>query len=121
MRNVCRNARYLGSAASDPHTQGGFAEFILVRPDQVRPLPDSLPLSRAVLAEPLAVALHALGRAGGVSGARVLVGGSGPIGLLVAGAAKATGAAEVWTTDLLSHPLSIAGQLASTETVRIGD
>src|SRR6478735_12425564 len=56
VRNVCRNARYLGSAASDPHTQGGFAELILVRPDQVRPLPDSLPLSRAVLAEPLAVA-----------------------------------------------------------------
>jgi L-idonate 5-dehydrogenase len=100
---------------------GGFAEFILVRPDQVRPLPDSLPLPRAVLAEPLAVALHALGRAGGVNGARVLVGGSGPIGLLVAGAAKATGAAEVWTTDLLSHPLSIAGQLGVDRTVRIGD
>ena len=48
--------------------------------------------------EPLAVGLHALSRAGGVSGAKVLVGGSGPIGVLAAGAAKAAGAAEVWTT-----------------------
>ena len=109
-RNVCRNARYLGSAASNPHTQGGFAASLIVRQDQIRVLPAELPLSRAVLAEPLAVGLHALNRAGGVAGAKVLVGGSGPIGLLAAGAAKAAGASEVWTTDLLEHPLQIAGQ-----------
>src|SRR6187551_3266123 len=50
-RNVCRNARYFGSAASYPHTQGGFAEYMIVRQDQIRLLPDTLPLSRAVLAE----------------------------------------------------------------------
>jgi L-idonate 5-dehydrogenase len=120
LRNVCRNARYLGSAASTPHTQGGFAEFIVVRPDQIRPLPSSLPLSRAVLTEPLAVALHALRRAGGVSGAKVLVSGSGPIGLLAAGAAKAAGA-EVWATDVLTHPLSIADRLGVDRAVKIGD
>ena len=87
--NICRNARYLGSAASWPHTQGGFAELLLVRDNQIRVLPDTLPLSRAVLTEPLAVGMHALNRAGGVRGAKVLVGGSGPIGILAAGAAKA--------------------------------
>ena len=90
-RNVCRNARYFGSAASFPHTQGGFSEYMVVRQDQLRVLPQTLPLSRAVLAEPLAVGLHALNRAGGVAGAKVLVSGSGPIGVLAAGAAKATG------------------------------
>jgi L-idonate 5-dehydrogenase len=120
LRNVCRNARYLGSAASSPHTQGGFAEFILVRPDQIRVLAAGLPLSRAVLAEPLAVALHALRRAGGVGGAKVLVSGSGPIGLLAAGAARAAGA-EVWTTDVLANPLSIAERLKVDHTVKIGD
>src|SRR6476659_6779203 len=84
VRNVCRNARYFGSAASFPHTQGGFSEYMIVRQDQIRMLPDTLPLSRAVLAEPLAVGLHALNRAGGVAGAKVLVGGSGPIGTLAA-------------------------------------
>lgn len=120
MRNVCRNARYLGSAASWPHTQGGFAEHLVVRHDQLRVLPDTLPLRRAVLAEPLAVGLHALSSAGGVNGAKVLVGGSGPIGILAAGAAKAAGAAEVWITDLLDHPLAVAREVGVDRTVRIG-
>jgi L-idonate 5-dehydrogenase len=120
VRNLCRNARYFGSAASFPHTQGGFSEYMIVRQDQIRALPTSLPLSRAVLAEPLAVGLHALNRAGGVAGAKVLVGGSGPIGILAAGAAKAAGAEEVWTTDLLDHPLKIALDVGVDRTVRIG-
>jgi L-idonate 5-dehydrogenase len=93
---------------------------MIVRQNQIRLLPDSLPLSRAVLAEPLAVGLHALNRAGGVAGAKVLVGGSGPIGILAAGAAKAAGAAEVWTTDILDHPLRIALDVGVDRTVRIG-
>jgi L-idonate 5-dehydrogenase len=120
VRNVCRNARYFGSAASFPHTQGGFSELMVVRQDQLRVLPDTLPLSRAVLAEPLAVGLHAIGRAGGVAGAKVLIGGSGPIGVLAAGAAKAAGADEVWTTDLLDHPLKIARNVGVDHTVLIG-
>jgi L-idonate 5-dehydrogenase len=119
-RNVCRHARYLGSAASNPHTQGGFAASLIVRQDQIRVLPAELPLARAVLAEPLAVGLHALNRAGGVAGAKVLIGGSGPIGLLAAGAAKAAGAHEVWTSDLLEHPLQIAAKLGVDRTIRIG-
>jgi L-idonate 5-dehydrogenase len=118
-RNVCRNARYFGSAARFPHTQGGFSEFMVVRDDQIRVLPAGLPLSRAVLAEPLAVGLHALRRAGGVAGAKVLVGGSGPIGVFAAGAAKAAGAVEVWATDLLEHPLKIASAVGVDRTVRI--
>jgi L-idonate 5-dehydrogenase len=119
-RNVCRNTRYLGSAASVPHTQGGFSEYRVVQRDQVRKLPATLSLSRAVLAEPLAVALHALNRAGGVAGAKVLVSGSGPIGILAAGAAKLSGADEVWATDVLEKPLKIALDVGVDRTVLIG-
>jgi L-idonate 5-dehydrogenase len=118
--HVCRDSRYLGSAARTPHTQGGFTERLVVRRDQVRVLPPGLPLSRAVLAEPMAVGLHALSRAGGVAGATVLISGSGPIGVLTAVAAKAAGAAEVWTTDLLDNPLRIAGEAGADNTVRAG-
>jgi L-idonate 5-dehydrogenase len=109
--NVCRHGRYLGSAATMPHTQGAFAELVALRPDQLRALPDELPTLRAVLAEPLGVALHAIGRADGVGGRRVLVSGAGPIGLLAAGAAMALGAASVTVTDLLPHPLAAAARL----------
>ncbi|MDH2444026.1 alcohol dehydrogenase catalytic domain-containing protein [Amnibacterium sp. CER49] len=117
--NVCVAGRYLGSAATLPHTQGGFAERIAVRADQLRPLPDGLPLVRAVLAEPLAVALHAITRAGGVAGRRVLVTGAGPIGLLAARAAVALGAASVTVTDLLERPLAAARALGATHAVRL--
>jgi L-idonate 5-dehydrogenase len=119
-RNVCRHMRYFGSAASVPHTQGGFSEYKVVERDQIRVLPTPLPLSRAVLAEPLAVGLHALNRAGGVAGAKVLVSGSGPIGILAAGAAKMVGAEEVWATDLLEEPLKIALDVGVDRTIRIG-
>src|SRR4051812_24923644 len=115
--NVCRHGRYLGSAAMLPHTQGAFAELAAFRPDQLRPLPDSLPTLRAVLAEPLAVGLHAIARAGGVRGKSVLVSGAGPIGLLAAGAAVALGAGSVTATDVVERPLAVARRLGVTATV----
>jgi L-idonate 5-dehydrogenase len=117
--NVCRNARYLGSAASDPQTQGGFAERLLVRQDQIRVLPEGLDLARAVLAEPLAVALHAVNQAGGVSGKEVLVSGSGPIGALVVAAAAARGARDVTATDVRDSPLEVARLVGATRTIRV--
>lgn len=117
--NICRHARYLGSAASDPQTQGGFAEQIVVRHDQLRMLPDGLDLARAVLAEPLGVALHAINQAGGVSGKKVLVSGSGPIGALVVAAAAARGAAAVTATDLQDTPLEVARRVGATHTIRV--
>ncbi len=118
--NISPGARYLGSAATTPHTQGGFSEYFAARVDQVRVLPPNLPLARAVLAEPLAVALHAINRSDGVAGKKVLVSGSGPIGLLTLRACVAAGASEVWATDVLAHPLELASELGATETIRLG-
>ena len=116
--NICRNVRYLGSAARMPHVQGGFREHLTVPADQLRAIPDGLPSDRAVLAEPLAVGLHALARAGGVEGRRVLVTGAGPIGCLVAAGARARGAKEVVVSDLLDEPLEVARKVGATATAR---
>ena len=114
------NGAYLGSASTWPHTQGGMSEFVVVGNHMVRPLPASLPLRRAALAEPLAVALHAIAIADGVKDKRVLVSGSGAIGLLTASAALSAGAAEVVTTDVLPGPLQRARGLGVHGTVQIG-
>ncbi len=106
---------YLGSASTWPHTQGGLVEYLLVAREMVRPLPVGLPVRRAALAEPLAVALHGLGKAGDVSGKRVLVTGSGPIGLLAVAAAIGSGA-EVHATDVFPGPLKRARALGATRT-----
>ncbi|MGW4752803.1 L-idonate 5-dehydrogenase [Streptomyces chartreusis] len=117
-RNVCRDTRYLGSAARFPHVQGGFAARVVVPADQLRPLPAGLDLRRAALAEPLSVALHAVRRAGDVAGRHVLVTGAGPIGCLVVAAAKAAGAASVTVTDLLPAALEYARAAGADTVVR---
>ncbi|MBX7549939.1 L-idonate 5-dehydrogenase [Streptomyces sp. NPDC004232] len=119
--NVCRDTRYLGSAARFPHVQGGFAAHVAVPADQLRKLPDGLGLRRAALAEPLSVALHAVRRAGDVTGRHVLVTGAGPIGCLVVAAAKAAGAARVTVTDLLPEALRYAAVAGADALVRADD
>ncbi|WP_410791794.1 zinc-binding dehydrogenase [Kribbella sp. C-35] len=114
------NGAYLGSASTWPHTQGGMSEFVVVAKHMVRTLPESLPLRRAALAEPLAVALHAIAIADGVKDKRVLVSGSGAIGLLTASAALSAGAAEVVTTDVLPGPLRRARELGVHGTLQVG-
>ncbi|MEV1022614.1 L-idonate 5-dehydrogenase [Streptomyces sp. NPDC050264] len=120
-RNVCRDTRYLGSAARTPHVQGGFAAELAVPADQLRSLPQGLPLERAALAEPLSVALHAVRRAGDVAGRHILVTGAGPIGCLVVAAAKAAGAARVTVTDLLPKALEYASVAGADILVRADD
>jgi L-idonate 5-dehydrogenase len=120
-RNVCRDTRYLGSAARTPHVQGGFATEIVVPAEQVRALPPGLDPRRAALAEPLSVALHAVRRAGPVAGRHVLVTGAGPIGCLVVAAAKAAGAARVTVTDLLPAALGYARTAGADTVVRADD
>ncbi|WP_374314367.1 zinc-binding dehydrogenase [Microbacterium sp.] len=111
---------YFGSAATNPHRQGGAAEYLLVEDHMIRVLPDGLPLERAALAEPLAVALHAVALAGDITGKRVLVIGAGPIGLLVVAAAADAGAAAIGASDLRPEPLDRAARLGAAELVLVG-
>jgi L-idonate 5-dehydrogenase len=68
----------------------------------------------------LSVGLHAVNRAGPLLGKRVLVTGSGPIGLLTARAARFAGAAEVVSTDVVDAPLAVAKtQMGATRTVNV--
>lgn len=111
---------YLGSAAADPHRQGGAAEYLIVERSMVRVLPEALPLQRAALAEPLAVAMHAVGLAGDLRGARVLVLGAGPIGLLVIAAAVRAGATAVTASDMREEALHRAAAVGAESLLLVG-
>jgi L-idonate 5-dehydrogenase len=121
--NVCRRARYLGSAAHFPHVQGGFRDVLVVEAHQIVPLPPALSLATGALAEPLAVALHAVRRAGDVRERRVLVTGAGPIGCLVVAALRAAGAGEIIARDLVPEALAVATSAGAdrVELVSAGD
>ncbi len=99
---------YLGSAAHLPHRQGGACEYLIVDADALRILPRGLPLRVAALCEPLAVALHAVHRAGPVGSKRCLILGAGSIGMLVAAALREQGAADIGVCDLVPEALARA-------------
>ena len=112
--------RYFGSAAFHPHTDGGFSELRAVRAHQLRRLPDGVSTERGALAEPLAVAMHAVNRAGDVRGRDVVVNGAGPIGCLVVAAAKLAGAASVTAADLSAGSLAVAKELGADRVLDLG-
>ncbi|WP_367319473.1 zinc-binding dehydrogenase [Streptomyces sp. HUAS ZL42] len=73
-------------------------------------LPGSLPLDRAALVEPTAVAVHDVGRAGVRDGEKVVVVGGGPVGVLIALVARASGA-DVRVVELSAHRRLLAEEL----------
>lgn len=91
--NLCHNLAngHLAPGTSIGYSQdtgGGWGEYFVAHHSQVHPLPDALSLEEAVLVEPFAVALHAVLRRYPPDGAKVLVLGSGTVGLLTVAALK---------------------------------
>jgi L-idonate 5-dehydrogenase len=118
--NLCTNMFFLGSAGRYPHVQGGFAQHLILRQDQIVPVPPETDLLRLSVAEPLSVGLHAVVRAGELLGKRVLVSGSGPIGLLTARSAALAGARSVVSTDIEDAPLAVAtSAMGATDSVNV--
>lgn len=115
--NLCADMVFFGSAARLPHLQGAFADAPVVRASQCHPVPGEMPHERLAFAEPLAVAMHACTRAGNLLGKRVLITGVGPIGALIALAARKAGAAHIAVTDVADAPLALVGRIAADETV----
>jgi L-idonate 5-dehydrogenase len=119
--NLCRNMRFFGSAAIFPHVQGAFSETIIARADQCVKVPPTMPLRVAACAEPLAVCLHAVRRAGELLGRKVVIAGAGPIGLLCAMAVRLAGASFIAITDLVDEPLALARQAGVDETINMSN
>lgn len=93
--NLCESLKVMGFQAT-----GVASEFFAVDAEKVTPLPEEMSLEEGAMIEPLAVAVHAVRRAGDVTGKDICVLGAGPIGILVAQAAKGLGAGRVMVTDV---------------------
>lgn len=119
--NLCVQMRYLGSAAHFPHTGGGFASEIVVRANNLRALPASMPLERFAMTEPASVAWHAATRADKIAGARVLVVGAGPIGLALVAVLRLFAPARITVVDLYERPLTVARSLGADVTISAGN
>jgi 2-desacetyl-2-hydroxyethyl bacteriochlorophyllide A dehydrogenase len=100
---------------------GAFAPYLLVTNatagGSIHPIPDSLSLARAALAEPLSVATHAVQRSGAKAGDRVVVMGAGPIGLGIVFALARRGVSEIAVVDMADSRLERARALGANVTI----
>ena len=119
LQNHCLDMRYYGSAMRMPHVQGAFRKEIVVDSSQAWRLADGVSDGEGAMAEPLAVALHAVNRAGPLLGKSVLVTGCGPIGALIVVAARRAGATHIVVTDMVDQPLRSARKVGADETINV--
>ncbi len=109
-RNLCTDLSESGITRD-----GGFAEYTTVKATNVIALPSAMPLRQGCVIEPTAVAYNAIQRIGGVRPAeRVLILGSGTIGLIVTSLARAMGSAELVVVDPIAQRLKVAKACGAT-------
>lgn len=104
-RHICQNLNFLGI-----DSPGAFQAFWNAPVDRLHRVPDALDDDAGALIEPLAVAVHDVRRAQVELGDRAVVIGGGPIGMLVAMAARLDGA-EVVISEVNPFRLAKAGEL----------
>lgn len=111
--NLCESMRFF----SAPPVDGAFAEYLAVPADFAYPIGDDISDHAAALMEPLSVAIAAVRKAGVVPGSSLLVSGAGPIGILIAQAARAFGATRIVVSDPLGARRDAAERYGATEVI----
>ena len=101
--NDCESLKVMGF-----QTTGMASEYFVTEAGKALKLPQEMSPDEGAMIEPLAVAVHAVRRASGMNGKKVLVIGGGPIGNLVAQTAGAMGAAMVTVSEVSAYRLKTA-------------
>lgn len=101
--NLCEELKVMGF-----QTTGVAFHFFAVDAAKITPLSETMDFDDGAMIEHTAVAVHAVHRCGDETGLKIAVLGAGPIGILVAQAAKALGAESVLITDISDYRLAKA-------------
>ncbi len=99
----CKDYDYYGS-----RRDGGMAEYIAVKRWNLLLLDDNMSLAEAAMCEPVSVARHASMKLGDIKGAKVLISGAGPIGIIAAEWCMSYGAEAVYFIDIDERKLDFA-------------
>lgn len=104
-RNHCENMKLMGLTVD-----GGFAEYVKTKEFLAFPISEDVPLNHAAFAEPLSCAMNGFSRLNITPGDTCVVFGCGPIGLLFAQLARASGA-RVACVEIKENRMAIARKL----------
>ena len=118
-QNHCLDMLFYGSAMRMPHVQGAFQQSLVALESQCHKIASGVSMEEAAFAEPFAVTLHAIVRAGSLANKNVLVTGCGPIGALAIVAARAHGAREITATDVSDYTLGLVQKIGADRTINV--
>ena len=118
-QNHCLEMLFYGSAMRFPHIQGAFQQLLVADATQAHIIAKGVSIEEAAFAEPFAVTLHAIVRAGSLANKRVLVTGCGPIGALAIIAARVHGAQEIVATDVSDFTVGLAKKIGADHTINV--
>ena len=87
---------------------GGFSEYIVVKPELVYKVPENVSLQSAALVELLSIGYHASSRAEVSANNSIVIWGAGKVGQAILHAAKTITKGAVFIVDILDERLSLA-------------
>jgi len=111
--NLCPDVRFLAT----PPIDGCLVDYLAYPADMAFKLPDQVSSLEGALVEPLSVGLHAAVQGQVTLGSRVIILGSGPIGLMTIQGCKAYGATEIIAVDIFDNRLEYAKRLGATKVI----
>ncbi|OWF35012.1 Sorbitol dehydrogenase [Mizuhopecten yessoensis] len=113
--NLCKKICFCATPPDD----GNLCRYYKHPADFCFKLPDQVSLDEGALLEPLAVAIYSCRRGNVALGTKVLVCGSGPVGILTMLVAKQMGASKVLITDIDDIRLEMANRMGADLTLKV--
>jgi L-iditol 2-dehydrogenase len=110
--HFCENMIGIGTT-----TNGGFAEFCIVREKQVYKIGENLSFEEGAMAEPVACCLHGIDLTGIETGDTVMVIGGGTIGLIMLQLAKLSGASTLIMVEPVKSKRDMAEKFGANITI----
>lgn len=113
--NLCESRQFIGGRDFD----GGFAEYSMAPEYALIDVPENVSDIEAAMAEPFAVALHAVNLAGGpaLKGKTLVIYGTSPIGLFALESAKYYGAEKIIMLGRVPEKLALAKEHGATAVI----
>jgi len=112
--NLCKD---ILKEATGVCKDGGFAEYVKVRPIVISKLPDNVTMEQGAFVEPLATALRSVRISNFLIGETAFVIGAGPIGLLTIECLKKAGAKNIFVSEIYKERKRIAKKMGADEVI----
>lgn len=109
--NTCHELVFMGNPAQ---REGALCEYIVHDEKSLFPIANETSFEKAVISEPLAIAVYAVEQSRLKPGGNVGILGFGPIGMSVFQVLRTTSVGNIYVTDKIQYRLDLAKELGAT-------